>query len=302
MYNVFLWSFRRPTLTKKALTDLITWNKLKKIYIVIDGLKDSSSENDKFRRLETIKTINNFPNSEKIELWLYETHLDYTEHFFRTFSRALEIDPNPLWIEEDMKIDFENLNKIDLSMAPLREPFLLTGFSPFNHNQIGIRSTLFLPLYGVIFNELLFNNICNVWNKKKFDDKIVEAKINEIFRGKSINSRLHRYSTINYWKNYLSWGLKNSNRWDALAIYTLWLNKSSVYAPNQGFVTDISYLDSTNAMNPRVKPRDPISHEFKQVTSGNQIFCLSCEIENSRIVKNPLKRVVNSLTYRINHY
>lgn len=291
----------RPGLTERTIERTIKWSGLKKLIVVIDGLRPGASEIERKWRKLTIKAVEKHEKPDKLELWCYDKNIGMTEHYLRIQERVMEEDPETVWIEEDIDLDLDNFVALEASNIYSNGPVLISGFSHFNHLDVlknDLKGNLFVPIWGLRMNEDFHELICKTWRDKTFDDKYVELMLYEVFPRTTLNQRWYASSVIKYWKEYSRWGLVSNRRWDSLANYALWtIGRVSLSSINR-LAEDISYLDF-RGMNQRTKPMAVSSHlsTFKEIRGVR--FCIDCEFKGSR--KSPLirRRLLNSLNYRL---
>ena len=300
--TVFLTSYMRPELTRSSIDRILKWDGLNKLIVIVDGLRNTASLNEENWRRETISTVESFCDQSKIELWVYGTNIGITQHQMRIQKRALEIEEFGIWLEEDMEIDFDAYIAIDIeNKVEAGRPLLFSGFSEFNHEEStenAIKSSLFVPIWGLTVNTSLVELIERVWKQRKYEPSIVEKSIRRVFLGNSLKSRVHLRSIEKYWVEYMSWGFSNPNRWDALAIYALWTQDMYLYSSVNRTVEDISYRDH-RGMNQRIKSKKISNHTFVERQVDEFTFCKDCEIRGSRISTNLLDRATSSMKYRV---
>jgi hypothetical protein len=302
--NVFLTSYMRPEMTESSIKTVLNWNSLDNLVVVIDGLRKDAAESEKEWRKETIRITEKYANSNaKLDLWVYDSNIGITEHTMRIQGRALESGSSGIWLEEDISLELEKYSKIVESLAVEKssDPILLSAYSHFNHNYSGERTTkgnLFLPVWGMVFNENFYNLISQVWYDKKFDEQIVIDAIDQVFPDSSFGDRLYKSKVVRFWTEYSRWGFVNSNRWDALANYALWTKSKYSSATFERLAHDLSFRDS-RGMNQRIEPAPVQTHEFHGTQIGDQIFCVRCENWGSRIDRRLAKRMAAGIRYRL---
>ena len=291
----------RPNLTRLAIQRSLNWSGLKNLIVIIDGLRKSASSDEQMWRQETIEVVESFSHDSRIELWVYEKNVGITEHQMRIQKRALQIEEHGIWLEEDMEVDFEAYTDIQIeNKVEIDLPMLFSGFSEFNHNEFAtktFKSSLFVPIWGLTINSNLVELVERVWKERKYNPAIVENTLRRVFSNRSIDARIHLKSIEKFWIQYMSWGFSNPNRWDALAIYSLWTKDVFVCSPMKRLVNDISFLDD-RGMNQRIKPKAAMKHQLEMKLLDDRIFCLDCEIRGSRIEKNLIKRGISVIKYK----
>jgi hypothetical protein len=301
--TVFLTSYMRPELTRRSIDRILKWDGLNKLIVIIDGLRNTASLDEKNWRRETISAVESYCDQPKVELWVYGTNIGITQHQIRIQKRALEIEEFGIWLEEDMEIDFDAYTAIDIeNRVEASRPMLFSGFSEFNHEETTkqiIKSSLFVPVWGLTLNASLVELVESVWKQQRYNPSVVEKSIRRVFLRNSLKSRIHLRSIEKYWVKYMSWGFSNPNRWDALALYALWTQDLYVYSSVNRTVYDISYQDH-RGMNQRIKSKNIAEHIFVQQQVDEFVFCKDCEIRGSRISTNLFDRVNSSLKYRFN--
>lgn len=300
--TIFLTSYMRPELTQIAIERIVSWSGLKKLVVIVDGLRPGATEAEEMWRKQVLQVVDSQQENAKLELWVYDKNIGITEHQIRIQKRALEIEEYGLWLEEDMEVDLDSYSSFSIEqMANPSLPFLFSGYSEFNHDanmRQRFKSSLFLPVWGLTMNAKLIELVEVSWKNKIYNPEVVKNVLRRVFASKSLLSRIHAGSVERFWTEYISWGFRNPNRWDALALYALWCNESFVYSPLNRLVRDISYSDP-RGMNKRGQPINPKSHSLNEVRSLEHIFCEDCEIVGSRILKGIIPRITNSFVYRL---
>ena len=292
----------RPNLTRLAIKRALNWSGLKRLIVIIDGLRNGASNDEQIWRRETIEIVESFSHETKIELWVYGQNIGVTEHQIRIQKRALQVEEHGIWLEEDMEVDFDTYTDIQIEDKIVTDsPLLYSGFSEFNHKELSgntFKSSLFVPIWGLTVNAQLVELVEKVWRQKNYNPEIVENTLRRVFLDKTIDARIHLKSIERFWVQYMSWGFSNPNRWDALAIYSLWTKDSFVYSPMRRLANDVSFLDH-RGMNQRKKPNATKEHYLRLRSVDNKIFCLDCEIKGSRIEKNLVKRGISAIKYKV---
>lgn len=300
-HSVLLTSYMRPELTKRSIDRTVNWPGLKKLIVVIDGLRPGANEEEKRWRELTIDVVDKYVISDKLEFWCYETNVGMTEHYLRLQERVMNEDPETIWIEEDIDLDFNKFAQLTPEKLYSNGPVLISGYSHFNHknrDEHDLKGNLFVPMWGLRMNEAFHELILKTWKDKRFDYRYVESALSQIFPVKTVKERMYTSSVVKYWKEYSKWGLVSSRRWDSLANYALWtIGRVGLSSINR-LAEDASYLDF-RGMNQREKPPEVSTHltTFKKVRGIE--FCIECEFEGSR--KSPLirRRIMDSLNYRL---
>jgi len=302
-HRVYLTSYMRPEMTEKSIQKVLNWPNLDRLVVIIDGLRGSANFQERIWREQTIQIVEKYAVlNSRLELWVYDSNIGITNHAMRIQERALQSGSSGIWLEEDIGMDLETYSSLveRIPMNNSTEPFLLSAFSHFNHEYAGnpvLKNNLFLPLWGIVFNESFFNLISRVWNDKHFNSDVVANAIGPIFPDAKYLDRVHKKKVLDFWTEYSSWGFQNQNRWDAVANYALWTESKYSWTPFAQLAYDLSYEDS-RGMNQRVKPREVISHGFDERVVNGHIFCLGCERWGSRFDRNLLKRASSSMRFR----
>lgn len=300
-HTVLLTSYMRPELTARTIERTISWPGLRKLIVVIDGLRPGASETEKNWRDLTIEVVDKYKEPNKLEFWCYTENVGMTEHYLRLQERVMREDPETIWIEEDIDLNFDGFANLSASSLYESGPTLVSGYSHFNHIDVDVsnlKGNLFVPVWGLRMNEDFHELISKVWRNKKFDERYVEMAISGVFPQKTMNQRMYFRSVLKYWKDYSRWGLISSKRWDSLANYSLWTVDRYSLASMYRLAEDASYLDF-RGMNQRKKPNEVSSHaptykEFRGIK-----FCVECEFEGSRKSHSIHRRILNSLKYRV---
>ena len=306
-HTVYLTSYMRPEMTRRSIESVLKWENLDSLVIIIDGLRSSADSAEIKWRNQTIQLSETLATTHSsVELWVYTDNIGITNHTKRIQGRALERGNSGIWLEEDIDLDLETYAGIlnQLGLSKLKRPILASAFSHSNHfssNGKLVKANLFLPLWGMAFNEAFYELFCKVWHDKKFEESIVEKTLESFFSNQSLQDRLHKDRVTKYWKNYLSWGFLNQNRWDAVANYALWTQSSYSLTTMNRLAEDLSYLDN-RGMNQRKPPKRVGTHRLKERALNGFDFCLDCEILGSRIDRSIVKRAQHSIGYRARNF
>ena len=302
--SVYLTSYMRPEMTESSIRDILKWNSLNKLVVIIDGLRSCASEQEIIWRNQTIGIAESYCNvNQKMDLWVYGSNVGITEHTMRIQERALESGFSGIWMEEDIGLDLERYSSIleKIAIETSSRPTLISAYSHFNHTSDTARiskDNLFLPLWGMVFNESFYNLISRVWRDKKFDANVVQKALNPIFPDSTYGERLYKRKVLEYWTQYSSWGFLNANRWDAVANYALWTDSVYSQTTMHRLAHDLSFKDS-RGMNQRVEPSPVMNHDFSAVRVEARDFCLGCEQWGSRIHRRLSRRIAAGARYRI---
>jgi hypothetical protein len=306
-HKVYLTSYMRPEMTEKSLQEILVWPNLDRLVVIIDGLRGSANLQERIWREQTIAIVESYGiRNSKLDLWIYDSNIGITNHAMRIQERALQSGSSGIWLEEDIGMDLERYSGLveNTQLILSDEPFLLSAFTHFNHDYVGtsiLKNNLFLPLWGIVFNESFYNLISKVWSDKNFKANVVANAINPIFPDLKYLDRIHKKKVVDFWTEYSSWGFQNQNRWDAVANYALWTESKYSWTPFTQLAYDLSYKDS-RGMNQRIKPHDVGSHSFDERSTNGHLFCLGCERWGSRFDRSLLKRASSSLRYRLNSF
>ena len=293
----------RPKLTSIAIKNALTYSKLKRLVVIIDGLRFKANSEEESLRLETIKVAENEGwHDSRIEIWVYPDNLESnTDHIIRTHRRGLEISENSIWVEEDMKTDYEQFAPLVSNYWKNSIPFVISGASGFNHinSKIDARSALFSNFWLQSLNGAFLELVEKTFKDKVFKEILVRDRIRELFNGRSPNEVLYSKYLERFWLNKLASGLTSKFRWDSLAQYALISKNLSQLVSNQNLVEDLGFL-SNHAMNFRKKPSPVEAHPYLPKNLNDEFeFCLDCEKGNSRVGRNISEVIFNSTRYRI---
>ena len=200
-FTVLLTSYMRPELTSRAIERLIEWDNLKRLIVVIDGLRSTADAAEVYWRKKTIEEVNENAHNSKLELWIYDKNVGITEHYLRLQKRILSQDSQTIWLEEDMDLDLDSFLRLDKSRATRNEPFLLSSYSHFDHPKEDpsmIKGNLFLPMWGLVMNENFSNLVIDTWNRKNYNEKVVIDALSPILSRPGFRGRIHLKSGTGY--------------------------------------------------------------------------------------------------------
>jgi hypothetical protein len=293
-------------MTRASIEKVLGWKGRGNLTIVIDGLRSTADQAEKHWREETIHIAEQkCSENSNMDLWVYGDNIGITNHTIRIQGRALERGNSGIWLEEDIDLNLADYSEIldQLNIQSTSEPILISAFSNFNHpvdSRPLLKGNLFLPLWGMVFNESFYELFCKVWNDRKYKEEVVRDTLGNFFSRKSLLDKAHRNKVLDYWAEYSSWGFKNLNRWDAVANYALWTQSRNSFTTLNRLASDLSYID-TRGMNQRSAPSEIESHKFHSKLFNGSEFCINCEVKGSRIQRNLLLRAQESLKYRLRH-
>jgi hypothetical protein len=207
----------RPEMTRTSIEAVLKWGDLKNFIIVIDGLRSSADESEVQWRNQTIKLAEDFcAQNSNMDLWVYKDNIGITNHTMRIQGRALETGSSGIWLEEDIDLDLEKYSSIldQLDYRSSSEPILISAFSHFEHPQEAnrlIKGNLFLPIWGMTFNESFYELFCRIWNDKKFDEKVVKRTLGGVFESETLLDKVHKNRVVDYWTEYSSWRTRSND-------------------------------------------------------------------------------------------
>jgi len=299
---VILTSYMRPEMTKRSIERISNWKKLKKLVVVIDGLRQGATNQEDSWRKQTISTVESFSSISNIEMWVYSNNVGITEHTLRLQKRSLELDQFPILLEEDIDLDLDSFNSFEHKAGFSSSiPTLRSGYSHFNHpdvHNLNFKGNLFLPIWGLSYNSEFVELVEKTWMDKKYDSSIVKNTLAKVLFTSRRTSLSFRRSVERYWAKYMSWAFLNGNRWDALANYSLWTQDLFSSSAINRIANDVGFMD-VRGMNQRVEPSPAPNHTLDAVTVQETTFCFGCEIIGSRILPTLGARLLNSINYRL---
>ena len=287
----------RPEMTEKSILNILKWNQLKSLTVVIDGLRDSANAAEEHWRTKTIDICERFKD-QKIELIVYDKNIGITDHVNRVQKRILPVKPDSIWVEEDFELNLSEYSKFVNEHKPKAGPFLLAGNSQGNHLEFNqpLR-TFFPPYWGQVLSIELTEEIEKVRYDKKIDPSICRDFFNDFSKGIGFPMKYLLEKQVSYWNQYFNWAIQSPHRWDALATYVLWRNHNPTLVPPTNLVRDLAEEDP-RGMNKRHEKQDPDSHQLEVRSIGALEFCENCERRKSRVPRNLHELVQNNLSYR----
>lgn len=299
---VILTSYMRPEMTKRSIEKISNWKKLKKLIVVIDGLRQGATYEEDLWRKQTISIVESFSSKLNIELWVYSNNIGITEHTLRLQKRSLELDQFPILLEEDIDLDLDSFDSLEYgagfnsSIATLR-----SGYSHFNHpnvSDLSFKGNLFIPMWGLSYNSKFVELVEKTWMDKKYDPRVVKNTLAKVLFTSRRAPLSFRRRVEKYWIEYMSWAFINTNRWDALVNYSLWTQGLFSSSAINRVANDMSFMD-VRGMNQRIEPRPTPNHTLDAVTVGETTFCYGCEVMGSRILPTLRARLLHSINYRL---
>jgi hypothetical protein len=287
----------RPELTEKSIQNILKWNQLKSLTVVIDGLRNSANAAEQKWRTITIEVCERFKD-EKIDLIVYDKNIGITDHVNRVQKRILPVKPDSIWVEEDFELNLNEYSNFVDKYKPKTGPFLLAGNSPGNHSEFNrpLR-TFFPPYWGQVLSIELTENIERVRFDKRIDPRVCRDFLNDFSKGIGFPKKYLLEKQVSYWNQYFNWAIHSPHRWDALATYVLWSCHNPTLVPSTNLVTDLAEEDN-RGMNIRHEKQDPDIHQMEIRFIASLQFCQICENRKSRVSRNISELVRNNLSFR----
>lgn len=297
MGDVVLWSYMRPEMTKKSIQDITSWNQLKSLTVVIDGLRSTASGLEAEWRNQTIRVSEEF-QSNKVELLVYDKNIGITNHVNRVQQKLLPKYPRAIWVEEDFKLDIANYFPLTQKMKIPEAPFMSCANGQANHSEVEVSlRTLFPPYWGQMLNLQLTDEIEKVRHDQFVDTNVVRGTLHLLRKNLGFPSNFLFEKQVDYWSNYFNWGIHSPNRWDSVATYVLWKFGQPAFVPPMNLITDIAHTD-TRGMNKRHTPQAMLDHSFEELNSDTWLICNKCEMEKSRLSFSLSRLIKRNLEYK----
>lgn len=297
MKDVVLWSYMRPEMTERSIQNILRWNELKSLTVVIDGLRNTANTDEEQWRRKTIATCQEF-NDEKIELIIYDKNIGITDHVNRVQKRILPVKPDAIWVEEDFELKLSEYSTFVDKNKPKAGPFLIAGNSQGNHFELtqALR-TFFPPYWGQVLSIELTEEIEKLRYDKKIDQRVSREFLSIFSEEIGFPKNYILEKQIAFWNQYFNWAIHSPHRWDALATYVLWRNHNATLIPPTNLVTDLAEEDA-RGMNKRHEKQEPKVHKLEFRKIRNLEFCDNCESRKSRVSRTLIELVQNNLTFR----
>ena len=276
--SVVLYSYMRPELTNSAIERVLAWDRLKTLYISIDGLRSGASREEIKWRNETINICKNLEKlNSNIVTIVWEINSGLTGHTLRMLERVFSEEEYIIGLEEDQNVSSQGLSFLLERVSDNDLPKIATAFSRQIHkgNCLGYRVTWFPEQWGLAFNKLFYLEFLKVIESSKVDIDIVRGVFYQIL-GKTRRTKL----AIEKWVNIFNSALISQNWTDAIFHYTAIKNSIPYAAPWGSYTEDLGHLDF-RSLNPRTRKVTFKYHKGKVLKSNFGHFCHKCERINS---------------------
>jgi hypothetical protein len=287
----------RPEMTQKSIQNILIWNQLNSLTVVIDGIRNTANTDEENWRAKTISICEQFKD-EKFELIVYDTNVGITDHVNRVHKRILPVKPNAIWVEEDFELKLEQYSNFVERYRPKAGPFLMAGNSQGNHLEIEhpLR-TFFPPYWGQVLSIELTEQIEKLRIDKRIDPNVSREFISNYSKKIGFPKKYLLDKQISYWDQYFNWAIYSPHRWDALATYVLWSHHIPTLVPPFNLVDDLAESDS-RGMNKRHENQNPSLHQLQIRNIEDLVFCENCEHRKSRVSRNLHELIRNGLAFR----
>jgi len=296
LFSVILYSYRRPEMTKKAIERLLTWPKLKRLYVSIDGEREFCSDEEKSWRKEVIKfaEIAAQANS-KVTPVIWEVNRGTTDHAIRIMGKVLESVDFFIAVEEDNLILNPGLDFLADGLSSAHGPFISTAYSSSYHEAPHplSRYTFFPEQWTTALNREIFEAFEKVWEDKNIDSKVVIRNFSPLFKTNPLYLRV----VSEKWLSIFRHSASVPNYGDALMTYAALSVDTPYFVPLNSLVSDLGSLDE-RGMNPRGTLEISQEHTFTPLEVENLEFCRTCEYKTNGIRGMGIVQTAKALSRR----
>ena len=280
---VLLYAYQRPELTAQVIKSTLTWNKLGKLLITIDGLSESANDSEKAWREATIDVCVRYSEMDaRILLDVWPDNPGLTNHILRSLRQAFTMSEIVIAIEDDTLVSVQGFDFLSGAISNSSEPQIAAGYNKFFHTNLnslsGFRNTLFPTQWSTAINRSMFRIVEEVWRESKVDWRIVAKRIFQL-SGLSIEKKTRLFL---YWYRYFKNSLNSHRHTDIVVQYAVFKSGAEYKVPWDDYVEDIAFQD-WRGMNIRHNPLIRNEHLGQFYEFNGALACKVCDVLGGRI-------------------
>ncbi len=289
---IVLFSYRRPTMTARALSSLLLESNGQDIHVSIDGLARSASNEEGALRQSTIRAAEEIAQtSNRIHLHVWEENFGITAHAMRIFERLFETSNEVVSIEEDLQIENAGLTFLQNQILAAPSGSLVSAYCSHEHQLTeesnSARLTNFPEQWATAFDAKVYEEFLRLQKDKKVDRSVVRSAM-----AHTTGSFLKREALVDYWTELISKAANRLNHGDALIQYGCWKSGNVPIAPWNSFVADLG-ATAPGGLTLRSGADNRKVRHLPQMSSSHiqQIrFCNECENQSAQYHRVSLYR------------
>jgi hypothetical protein len=280
---VLLYAYQRPELTEKVIKSTLTWNKLDKLLITVDGLRQSATESEKIWRESTIGICTRYSQLDpRVALLVWPDNPGLTNHILRSLKRAFTMSNVVIAIEDDTLVSTQGFDFLANAVSTSTAPQIAAGYNKFFHTNVdsssGFRNTLFPTQWSTSLNASMFRIVEEVWQERKVEWKLVAKRIFEL-NGIGVEKKARLFM---YWYRYFKNSLKSHRHTDIVVQYAVFKSGAEYKVPWGDYVEDIAFQD-WRGMNIRHNPLIRNEHVGEFYEFNGALACKICDVLGGRI-------------------
>jgi hypothetical protein len=280
---VLLYAYQRPELTEQVIKSTLTWNKLDKLLITVDGLRQSATDSEKIWREATIGICERYSLLDpRVALVVWPDNPGLTNHILRSLKHAFKMSNVVIAIEDDTLVSTQGFDFLANVVSDSTAPQIAAGYNKFFHTNVysssGFRNTLFPTQWSTSLNASMFRIVEEVWQERKVEWKIVARRIINL-SGIGVEKKARLFM---YWYRYFKNSLKSHRHTDIVVQYAVFKSGAEYKVPWGDYVEDIAFQD-WRGMNIRHNPLIRNEHVGEFYEFNGALACKVCDVLGGRI-------------------
>lgn len=280
---VLLYAYQRPELTEQVIKSTLTWNKLDKLLITIDGLRESAVESEKIWREATIGICERYSQLDpRVTLVVWLDNPGLTNHILRSLKHAFTMSKVVIAIEDDTLVSNQGFDFLANAVSASTAPQIAAGYNKFFHTNVdsssGFRNTLFPTQWSTSLNASMFRIVEEVWQERRVEWKLVAKRITKL-NGIGVEKKVRLFM---YWYRYFKNSLKSHRHTDIVVQYAVFKSGAQYKVPWGDYVEDIAFKD-WRGMNIRHNPLIRNEHAGEFYEFNGALACKVCDVLGGRI-------------------
>ena len=298
-FVVIIPTYRRAEMLRERIKEISNWNRLKRLVLSVDGLRQSSDRNEAQLNQEVINVARSLAlKDSRIQVLEWKDNQGLNIHFARIFEK-FKSESSVLIVEEDTSVDTIALDFL-ADNSRKKGSLAASGYVRQTHSRNkpdDSFKTLFPLQWGLSITSEVMEHYLYVMRTGNFN----KSAIRKVFRSQ-LSEVLQIYELeklIQWWFNHFYFARHHGNFADALIQYSVYSNLGFYRAPAWSLVKDVARNDDLNSLTPRIASNDQAecAYLYENKIDG-EFECLGCQIRHSHLEETGLIKLARATRFR----